>query len=45
MLIHVEIAARVHVQVKRAVARDEFEHVIEKTNSRGNARFSAPLQI
>src|SRR6266849_8523897 len=45
MLIHVEIAARIHVQIKRAVPRNQLEHMIEESDSRSDARLSAAIQI
>src|SRR6266852_3563600 len=45
MLIHVEIATRVHVQIKRAVPCNQLEHMIEEADSRGDARLSASIQI
>src|ERR1700688_3984600 len=45
MLVHVEVALRVHVKIKRAMTRNQLEHVIEETNSRGDARFSASIEV
>src|SRR5437016_5657942 len=45
MLVHIEIAARVHVEIKRAVPRDQLEHVVEKAESRCDARLSVSIQI
>ncbi len=45
MLVHVEIAARVHVEIKRAVPRHQLEHVVEEADSGSNARLSAPIEI
>ena len=45
MLVHVEIAAGVQLQIERAVARNEFEHVVEEANSCGDAGFSTAIQI
>jgi len=45
MLVHIEITAGVHVEVKRAVARNQLEHVVEEADSRGDARLSAPIEI
>src|SRR6266704_3175070 len=45
MLVHVEIAAGVQFQIERTVPRNEFEHVVEEANSRGDARFSVAVEI
>src|SRR5205085_9416897 len=45
MLVHVKIATRIHSQVKRAMARKQVQHVVKETNPRGDAGFSAPIQI
>jgi len=45
MLVHIEITAGVHVEVKRAVARNQLEHVVEEADSRGDARLSAPSRF
>src|SRR5882724_3826370 len=45
MLVHVEIAAGLHLQIECAVTRDEFEHVVEEANSRRDACFSTAIQI
>ena len=34
VLVDVEIAAGVHVQIEAAMPRDQIEHVIEKTDAR-----------
>src|SRR5260370_27374905 len=45
MLVHGEIAARVHVEIKRAVPCHQLEHVVEEPDSGSNARLSAPIEI
>jgi hypothetical protein len=45
MLVHIEIAASVDFEIERAVARNQFEHVIEEADSGGDARPSASIQI
>src|SRR5258708_19482840 len=45
MLVHVEIAAGVQLQIDLTVSRNEFEHVVEESTSRAVARFSMPLTI
>jgi hypothetical protein len=44
MLIHVEISARLDLQVERAVARDELEHVVEKPYAGRDAVLSVPVE-
>jgi hypothetical protein len=43
VLIDIEIAASHDFQVESAVTREEFEHVIEETDSGGNVVFSPTL--
>src|SRR5713101_9374646 len=45
MLVHIEIATGVHAEIKRAVARNQLEHVVEEADSGGDARFSPSIQI
>src|SRR5580658_548537 len=45
MLIDIEIAARLQIEVKSPMARNEFKHVVEKTYTGADARFSAPVEI
>src|ERR1700688_4196588 len=45
VLVDVQIAARGQFQIEGAVPGDEFQHVVEKTDPRGNARVAAPVQI
>ena len=45
MLVHIEIAAGVHVEIKRAVTCNQFKHVIEEADSRRDARRSTPIEI
>src|SRR5260370_8936801 len=45
MLVNIEVAAGAHVEIKRAVACNQLEHVVEETDSCGDARPSAPIQI
>src|SRR5260370_16745214 len=44
-VVRVESAARVHVEIKRAVPRHQLEHVVEEADSGSNARLSAPIEI
>jgi len=45
VLVDVEIPARFDLQVKGTMARHKIEHMVEKADSRGDARFAAPIQI
>ena len=45
MLIDVEIAFGVRVQIERAVARDEVEHMVEKADSGGDLRGASAVEI
>src|SRR5947208_6275894 len=45
MLIDVEVAFGFDGEVEGAVAGNELEHVVEETDSRGDAGFSAAVQI
>jgi|SRR5580704_18119342 hypothetical protein len=45
MLIDVKVAFRFDVQIERPMARDEIEHVIEESDSGGNFRGSAPVEV
>jgi len=44
MLVHVEIAAGLHVQIKCAMARNEFQHVVKEANSCRDAGFSTAIK-
>src|SRR5579863_635886 len=43
MLVHVEIAICLELQVEASVVREEFEHVIKETNARGYFVAPAPF--
>jgi len=45
MLVHIQIAVGVHIQIKCAMPRNQLEHVIEKADSRRDARFSVAIQV
>jgi hypothetical protein len=45
MLIHIKIATGVHVQIKCAMTRNEFQHMVEEANASGDASFSAAVEI
>src|SRR5690348_4928935 len=45
MLIHVQIAARLQIQIHRAVPGDLLEHMIEEAHPGGNARVSAAIEV
>src|SRR5260370_7766128 len=45
MLVHIEVATGIHAEIKRTVARNQLEHVVEEADSRGNARRSTPIEI
>jgi hypothetical protein len=45
VLIHMQIALGHQSKVESTVPAYQVQHVIEKWNSRGNLRFSAPVQI
>src|SRR5260370_34579681 len=45
MLVHVEVAPRVQDKIKRAVPRNQLEHVVKETNSRGDETLSTPIEI
>src|SRR6267378_3048539 len=45
MLVHVEIAAGLRMQIKCAMPGDEFQHVVKEANACGNAGFSAAIEI
>ena len=45
MLVHVEIAASLHLQIESAVTSDEFEHVVEEANARRDAGISTAIEI
>src|ERR1039457_4141461 len=36
VLIHIQIAARFQIKVEPTVMREQFQHVIEKADARGN---------
>src|SRR6266853_2966621 len=45
VLVHVEVAARGELQIHRAVARYERQHVIEERNSRRNFRAAMAIEV
>src|SRR5712672_4233427 len=45
MLVDIQITAGVQIQIERAVPSDEFQHVIEKADSRTDASFAATVQV
>jgi len=45
MLVHVEIAAGLHLQIECAMTRDEFEHVVEEVNACRDAGISTAIEI
>src|SRR5712672_3563534 len=45
MLVDIQITAGVQIQIERAVPSDEFQHVIEKADSRADASFAATVQV
>src|ERR1700730_17856353 len=44
MLVDIQITTCFHLQIKRAVPGYEFQHMVEKADSRGNASSAAPVQ-
>jgi hypothetical protein len=45
MLIDIEIATGNDMQIEGAMASDKIEHVIEKADASGNARFGVTVEI
>src|SRR5207249_3847807 len=45
MRVHLQVALCPNIEIEHRVARDLFEHVIEKRNARRNARPSAAVDI
>jgi hypothetical protein len=45
VLIDVQIASRVQLEIERAVPSYEFQHVIEETNTRADMRFAVAVEI
>jgi hypothetical protein len=45
MLVHVQIAASVQIEIEGAVARDEFQHVVKEADAGGDASLAAPVQV
>src|SRR5215472_3139284 len=45
VLIYVQVATGIHLQVKSAMTRNEIQHVVEEANSGGNRCLSTPIQI
>src|SRR6266403_5791579 len=45
MLVDIQITAGAQIQVERAVPGNEFQHVIEKADSRADASFAATIQV
>src|SRR5215469_3559341 len=45
MLIHVQVATRIHFQIKSSMPGNQIEHVIEESDSRCDAGLSTAIQI
>src|SRR4030081_3610470 len=45
MLIDIQITAGLQIQIECAVPGNEFQHVIEKADSRTDASFAATVQV
>jgi hypothetical protein len=45
MLIDIQIADSLELQIKAAVSRHKFEHVVEKTDAGRNPSFATAVQI
>jgi plasmid stabilization system protein ParE len=44
VIVDVQVAATLHVEVEEAVAREQFEHVIEERHARADPRVAAPVE-
>src|SRR5262249_53544908 len=44
MLIDIEVARRVEGQIERAVAREELQHMVKKTDARANSITPSPVE-
>jgi hypothetical protein len=45
MIVDLQIAATLYFEIEEAVAREQFEHVIEKGNAGGDARLAASVEV